>query len=37
MTDEAMSPLRRPMIENMVIRKLSPKARQGYKRQDDHA
>jgi len=30
MTDEAMSPLRRRMIEDMTIRKLSPKTRQGY-------
>ena len=30
MTDEAMSPLRRRMIEDMTIRKLSPKTQQGY-------
>jgi site-specific recombinase XerD len=30
MTDEAMSPLRRRMIEDMAIRKLSPKTQQGY-------
>jgi integrase/recombinase XerD len=30
MTDEAMSPLRRRMIEDMSIRKLSPKTQQGY-------
>ena len=29
MTDEAMSPLRRCMIEDMTIRKLSPKTQQG--------
>jgi hypothetical protein len=29
MTDEAMSPLRRRMIEDMTIRKLSPKTQQG--------
>src|SRR5260370_29738030 len=32
MTDEAMSPLRRRMIEDMTIRKLSPKTQQGYVR-----
>jgi len=32
MTDEAMSPLRRRMIEDMTIRKLAPKTRQGYLR-----
>jgi integrase/recombinase XerD len=30
MTDEAMSPLRRRMIEDMTIRKLVPKTQQGY-------
>ena len=30
MTDEAMSRLRRRMIEDMTIRKLSPKTQQGY-------
>jgi integrase/recombinase XerD len=30
MTDEAMSPLRRRMIEDMAIRKLAPKTQQGY-------
>jgi integrase/recombinase XerD len=30
MTDEAMSPLRRRMIEDMTIRRLSPKTQQGY-------
>ena len=30
MTDEAMSPLRRRMIEDVTIRKLSPKTQQGY-------
>ena len=30
MTDEAMSPLRRRMIEDMTIRKLTPKTQQGY-------
>src|SRR5260370_212304 len=30
MTDEAMSPLRRRMIEDMTIRKLAPKPQQGY-------
>src|ERR1700682_1570618 len=30
MTDEAMSPLRRRMIEDITIRKLSPKTQQGY-------
>jgi hypothetical protein len=30
MTDEAMSPLRRRMIEDMMIRKLAPKTQQGY-------
>jgi site-specific recombinase XerC len=30
MTDEAMSPLRRRMIEDMTIRTLSPKTQQGY-------
>ncbi len=30
MTDAAMSPLRRRMIEDMTIRKLSPKTQQGY-------
>jgi hypothetical protein len=29
-TDEAMSPLRRRMIEDTTIRKLAPKTRQGY-------
>src|SRR5262249_25418392 len=30
MTDEAISPLRRRMIEEMTIRKLAPKTQQGY-------
>ncbi len=30
MTDRAMSPLRRRMIEDMTIRKLAPKTQQGY-------
>src|SRR3954447_14819159 len=30
MTDEAMSPLRRCMIEDMTIRKLSPKTQHDY-------
>ena len=30
MTDQAMSPLRRRMIEDMTIRKLTPKIQQGY-------
>ncbi len=30
MTDEAMSPLRRRMIEDMTIRRLAPKTQQGY-------
>jgi hypothetical protein len=30
MTDEAMSSLRRRMIEDMAIRKLAPKTQQGY-------
>jgi integrase/recombinase XerD len=30
MTEEAMSPLRRRMIEDMTIRKLAPKTQQGY-------
>jgi len=30
MTNEAMSPLRRRMIEDMTIRKLAPKTQQGY-------
>src|SRR4030081_1845026 len=30
MTDEAMSPLRRRIIEDMTIRKLAPKTQQGY-------
>ena len=29
MTDEAISPLRRRLIENMTIRKLAPKTQQG--------
>src|SRR5258705_7889036 len=32
MTDEAMSPLRRRMIEDMTIRKLAPKTQQGRSR-----
>jgi len=32
MTDEAMNPLRRRMIEDMTIRKLAPKTQQGYVR-----
>ena len=30
MTDEAISPLRRRMIEDMAIRNLAPKTQQGY-------
>jgi integrase/recombinase XerD len=30
MTDEAMSPLRRRMIEDMTIRKLAPRTQKGY-------
>ena len=30
MTNEAMSPLRRRMIEDMTIRKLAPRTQQGY-------
>ena len=30
MTDEAKSPLRRRMIEDMTIRKFAPKTQQGY-------
>jgi integrase/recombinase XerD len=30
MTDEAMNPLRRRMIEDMTIRKLAPRTQQGY-------
>ncbi len=30
MTDEAVSPLRRRMIEDMTIRKLAPRTQQGY-------
>ena len=30
MTDEAISPLRQRMIEDMTIRKLAPKTQQGY-------
>ena len=30
MTDEAISPLRRSMIEDMTMRKLAPKTHQGY-------
>ena len=30
MTEQAMSPLRRRMIEDMTIRKLAPKTQQGY-------
>ena len=32
MTDEAISPLRRRMIEDMTIRKLASKTPQGYQR-----
>ena len=32
MTDEALSPLRRRMIEDMTIRKLAPKTQEGYVR-----
>jgi integrase/recombinase XerD len=32
MTDEAISPLRRRMIEDMTIRKLAPKTQEGYVR-----
>ena len=30
MTDQATSPLRRRMIEDMMIRNLSPKTQEGY-------
>jgi len=30
MSDEAMSPLRRRMIEDMTIRKIASKTQQGY-------
>ena len=30
MTNEVISPLRRRMIEDMTVRKLSPKTQQGY-------
>jgi integrase/recombinase XerD len=30
MTDQAMSPLRRRMIEDMTMRKLAPKTQPGY-------
>ena len=30
MTDEAMSPLRRRMIEDMTIRKMAPRTQEGY-------
>jgi len=30
MSDEAMSPLRRRMIEDMTIRRLAPKTQHGY-------
>jgi integrase/recombinase XerD len=30
MTDEAISPLRRRMIEDMTIRRLAPKTQEGY-------
>jgi integrase/recombinase XerD len=30
MTDEAISPLRRRMIEDMTVRKPAPKTQQGY-------
>ena len=36
MTDEAMSPLRRRMIEDMTIRKLAPKTQEGYIRTIKH-
>jgi integrase/recombinase XerD len=36
MTDEAISPLRRRMIEDMTIRKLAPKTQQGYIRTIKH-
>ena len=32
MTDEAMSPLRRRMIEDMTIRTIASKIQQGYER-----
>jgi integrase/recombinase XerD len=35
MTDEAMSPLRRRMIEDMTIRKLGRKTQQDYKRKSE--
>jgi hypothetical protein len=31
MTDEAISPLRRRMIEDMTIRKFAPKTQQDYR------
>jgi hypothetical protein len=36
MTDEAMSPFRRRMIEDMTIRKLAPKTQEGYIRTIKH-
>ena len=35
MTDEAMSPLRRRMIEDMTIRTIASKTQQGYERLND--
>jgi hypothetical protein len=37
MTDEAMSPLRRRMIEDMAIRKLAPKTQQGNQKKREDA
>ena len=36
MTDEAMSPLRRRMIEDMTIRKLAPKIQRDYVQRVKH-
>jgi len=36
MTDEAMSPLRRRMIEDMTIRKLAPKTQRDYVQRVKH-
>jgi len=36
MTDEAMSPLRRRMIEDMMIRKLAPKTQRDYVQRVKH-
>jgi hypothetical protein len=37
MTDEAMSPLRRRMIEDMTIRKLAPKTQHDYSKIEEAA